>query len=365
MSGVMRVSITAKFDDKSMNDQNTAWIDLVSPSHPFFFASLAKHIDKSDVKTTVRKKTETVDLAEEVDFDFEVVGRDFSQKWLKIAGIPARTAQLAFQAPDADIALCSRNAMCILAAKARNVPSINFTDNDITAHQDGVKYEERYNQLESLATYNIVPSAFETGELTKWHADRDDIFTYEGYKEDVYVADFEPDPRFLDRLPFETYIVLRPEALDATYVDSENSLVPDLLEKSIENGHNVVYLPRGRGDEHYAVEYSQNQVFVPQNALDGLQLAWHSNGVLTGSGTMAREAASMSIPAVSFFPNKLLSVDRSMVEQGRVLHSRDTIEIMNYIDSVGQEATQADLNRSKQVKDEVVDIVNKIINKHE
>ncbi|WP_157533145.1 DUF354 domain-containing protein, partial [Haloferax profundi] len=165
-----------------MNAKDTAWIDLVSPSHPFFFASLAKHLDELDVTTTVREKTETVDLAEEVGFDFQTVGRDFSQKWLKIAGIPARTVQLAFQAPNTDIALCSRNVMCILAAKTRGIPTVNFTDNDITAHRDGLTLEERYNQLESLASYNIVPSAFETRELTKWHADPSQVLTYDGYK---------------------------------------------------------------------------------------------------------------------------------------------------------------------------------------
>ncbi|WP_157533146.1 DUF354 domain-containing protein, partial [Haloferax profundi] len=111
-------------------------------------------------------------------------------------------------------------------------------------------------------------------------------------------ADFEPNEHFTDQLPFEDYIVIRPEALDAAYVDADQSLVPNLLELAVEDGHNIVYLPRGRGDEHFSDGYPSDVVFTPENALNGLDLAWHSQGVLTGSGTMAREAACMGKPAV-------------------------------------------------------------------
>lgn len=339
----------------------TAWVDLVSPSHPFFFKALLDGLPDVKVKTTVRKKTETVDLAETVGFDFEVVGRDFDNTLLRKVGIPLRTLQLCFQAPSADVSLSSRDAMCVLASKVRRIPSIHFTDNDITAHVDGLHLEELYNRLEAQASYNIVPSAFDTNELTKWGADPGQIYTYDGYKEDIYVANFEPDDTFTAQFPFQEYVVVRPEALDAAYVDVKESIVPDLLELFARRGISVVYLPRGRDDEHHAEPYSNSEVYVPDQALDGLQLAWHSGAVLTGSGTMAREAACMEKPAVSFFPSNLLSVDQELVASDDIFHSRDPSEIMDFIDSLSDQDMTPDQEESRLAREELTKIIEKIL----
>ena len=344
------------------SDKVSAWVDLVSPSHPFFFAALVDELPELDVTTTVREKTETVDLAETVGFNHRVVGRDFDNGFLRKIGIPLRTAQLTLQAPTADVSLSSRNAMCILASKARGIPSIHFTDNDITAHVDGLKYEELYNRLEAMATHNVVPAAFETNELIKRGADPDSVHTYDGYKEDIYIADFEPDPTFTEQFPFDEYIVIRPEALGAAYVDAEQSLAPELLAGAAKRDLSVVYLPRGRGDEAYAEPYDADQVYTPDTALDGLQLAWHAKCMLTGSGTMAREAACMEKPAVSFFPNTLLSVDQEIVAEDRIFHSRDLSSILEYIDSLSEQDVSPDRGRSQEVRQEVTKIIYNILN---
>ena len=339
-----------------------AWIDLVSPSHPFFFAALAKRLDGVAVATTVREKTETVSLAREVGFTHRVVGRDFDNSLVRKVGIPLRTAQLALEAPDCDVSLSSRNAMCVLASKVRGVPSIHFTDNDITAHIDGLWVEELYNRFEAAATHNVVPRAFATEELTRWGASEDAIHTYDGYKEDVYVANFEPDSTFPDQLPFESgeYIVVRPEALTAAYVDAD-SIVPDLLAAATERDIGVVYLPRGRGDETHAHDYPESAVYVPEGAVNGLQLAWHARCVLTGSGTMSREAACMEKPAVSFFPNTLLSVDQELVADGRIFHSRDPEAIIEHIAALDDGDIEPDRERARAVRDEVVELTGELI----
>ena len=339
----------------------TAWVDLVSPSHPFLFEGLLSSFPDLDLKTTVREKTETVDLAAEAGFDFEVRGRDFDNPQLRKVGIPLRTAQLAADPPNADVSLSSRNAMCVLASKARGMPSIHYTDNDITAYVDGLWAEELYNFLEARATHTVVPEAFDTAELEKHGADAASIHTYSGYKEDIYVADFEPDESFTDQLPFEEYVVLRPEALGAAYVDEAESLVPAILEGVTDAGYNVVYLPRGRGDRSYAAGYDDEEVHVPRQAYDGLQLAAHADCVLTGSGTMAREAACMGKPAVSFFPSELLSVDRELVSEGRIFHSRDAESIVDYVAGLDAEETRLDRSRSREVREEVVSLTDPLV----
>jgi predicted glycosyltransferase len=340
--------------EATVSRQTHEWVDLVSPSHPFFFRALVDGLDPLSMTVTVRKKTETVPLAQEVGFDAEIVGRDFDNPMIRKLGIPLRAAQLALQAPEADVALCSRNAMCILASKARGIPSIHFTDNDITAHVDGLRAEKLYNRLEALATHNVVPEAFDTWELKRWGASSKSIHTYDGLKEHVYVANFEPTSGFTDQLPFDEYVVVRPEAMTAAYVNVNQSIVPRLLTEVVDRGFNVVYLPRSRGDDEFADAFSADRVYTPSNALNGLDLAWHAECVLTGSGTMAREAACMETPAVSFFPNSLLSVDKQLVDEGKVLHSRDVPEIAEYLTGLDEADAEPSRKRARTVRDEVV-----------
>ncbi|ELZ31653.1 hypothetical protein C474_08017 [Halogeometricum pallidum JCM 14848] len=340
------------------------WVDLASPSHPFFFKALTDSLSNVRTTVTVREKTETVPLTQQVGYAFRTLGRDYENPHLRKIGIPLRTAQLALKAPRADVALSSRNAMCILAAKARGVPSIHFTDNDICASVDGLKAEELYHRLEAQATHNVVPEAFRAEVLTGRGADPDRVHTYDGYKEDVYVAAFEPDPAFVDELPFDSgeFIVVRPEALSATYVDADGSLVPDLLVGAVERGIDVVYLPREASDRKFAAGLPEDRVFVPNDPLSGLELAWHARCVLTGSGTMAREAARMETPAVSFFPNTRISVDRALIDQGEIFHSLDAGKILDYVESVTDLDAEPDRTRARRVRREVAGLTAGLMN---
>ncbi|WP_254547454.1 DUF354 domain-containing protein [Halomarina pelagica] len=340
--------------------QPTVWIDLASPSHPFFFKAIADGLDLPTV-VTAREKTETVPLAREAGFDCSVVGKDFDNQLARTFGVPLRTVQLSLKAPKADVSLSARNAMCVLASKVHGIPSIHYTDNDITYYQDAPLVEEAFNYFRAMATHHVVPAAFQTAELTDYGAAPETVHTYDGYKEDVAIAYFEPDDDFTDRLPFEDFIVVRPEAMGAAYIDIEESLVPGLLERAVDAGFNVVYLPRRPRDRRYAAEYPDDRVYAPERPLQGLQLAWHAQCVLTGSGTMAREAASMGKPAVSFFPHTMLSVDQQLVKEGRVFHSRDVGEIVDYLTGLDGGDVEPDLARAREVHAEVVEITDSII----
>ncbi len=338
------------------------WVDLASPSHPFFFKALTDAIPDIRTTVTVRDKTQTVSLAREVGFRFRTVGRDYEPSLLRMLGIPIRTAQLTVGMPDADVAMGARNAMCVLSAKARGVPTIHFTDNDICAHQDGLYADALYHRLVAQATHNVVPEAFRTEVLTDRGADPDSVHTYGGFKEDVYVAGFEPDESFPDRLPFggEPFAVVRPEALNATYVQSE-TIAPDLLAELTDRGVNVVYLPRTDDYREFTADADPDRVYAPPDALSGLELAWHARCVLTGSGTMAREAARMGTPAVSFFPSEHISVDRALIERGEIFHSRDPVEIAEYVDSLTVADARPDLAEARRVRDEVASLTGDLI----
>jgi hypothetical protein len=64
---------------------------------------------------------------------------------------------------------------------------------------------------------------------------------------------------------------------------------------------------------------SQGRIHMPEHAIDGLNLIWHSDFVISGGGTMNREAAALGIPVYSIFRGTLGAVDRYLAEQGRLV----------------------------------------------
>jgi predicted glycosyltransferase len=44
--------------------------------------------------------------------------------------------------------------------------------------------------------------------------------------------------------------------------------------------------------------------------MNGLDLIWNSNLVISGGGTMIREAAALNVPAYSIFGSQLGAIDR-------------------------------------------------------
>src|SRR5262249_18050156 len=51
----------------------------------------------------------------------------------------------------------------------------------------------------------------------------------------------------------------------------------------------------------------------------GLNLIWHSDLVISGGGTMNREAAALGVPVYSVFRGKIGAVDRYLSKMGRLV----------------------------------------------
>jgi hypothetical protein len=71
----------------------------------------------------------------------------------------------------------------------------------------------------------------------------------------------------------------------------------------------------------------------------------------------------MGTPAVSFYPEELLAVDQKMVEDGWIFHSREPVEIVEYV--LSAKKRKADTARSKRVQSEVFKIFDGILDEIE
>jgi len=330
------------------------WIDLLNPSHPHFFKAIHDELMVGNTLIyTARERGETVKLARRLGLNPKVIGVDHEGRFRKTFNYFLRTQALAFRVKDYDTSIGFENPMTVYGAKVRRKRSILLLDNDIKYKVKGSIVQSLESKVKMAADHIIVPESCR-GTLSK-NVTGDRLITYDGYKEDIYLADFEPSDDFLSEVPFKEYYVIRPESLASFYVEGEKSLLPSLVQEFIARGENVIVLPRDRSDRR---DYDSGNVFVPAEPLNGLDLIYNSKGVLTGSGTMAREAAVMGRPAVSFFPNsELLSVDQDLIDKGRMIHSRDIKEIFGYLDG----SPRSEPRDSKKAKAEVVGTILSLI----
>ena len=334
------------------------WIDIINPSHPLFFRPLIQELKKTNiVNITLRNRGETVKLSEQFGLQGKIYGKDFEHPIKKMLSIINRTFSMSYTIKHFDYAISFENPMSVAISKIRGAKSILLLDNDLKYKIKVNFFQNLESKIKLLANFIIIPSAC---EITFVNYNKNDKFkSYNGYKEDFYIADYQPDETILNNLPIKEYILIRGEALNSFYVNKKQSIIQQLFDLFTKENINILFLARDKSDLNYL---KKENISILREPLNGLDLIYYSNAVLTGSGTMAREAACMGKTAVSFFPsNVLLSVDQQLVDQGKMFHSRNPSEIVEYVLSNYGKKKTIDFNRSKKVKKEVIKIINTFI----
>jgi len=88
-------------------------------------------------------------------------------------------------------------------------------------------------------------------------------------------------------------------------------------------GYAAVVLPRNKAQEQrirsdWPQWFTHGQVIIPRQVVDGLNLLWHSDLVVSGGGTMNREGAALGLPVYSIFRGRIGAVDRHLEWEGRL-----------------------------------------------
>lgn len=326
------------------------WIDITNTPHVNVLMPIIKHLEqKHELIFTARDFSETLPLLEKNGIRPIVYGNYRGKSRIKkVLGLLQRMFIMLFKLPKFDLAFSLGGNYTSAIAFLRGKKSIVFSDNDISF---------KFFSF-ALGSYFIFPFYFNYKKIQKKYNLKDkQIKTFNGFKEDIYIASFTPDKSFVKQLPFKEYITIRPENLKASYVPKDSkTIVPELFKLFI--NENILFLPRYEEEKKYAEGYSN--VWYPNGPLSGLDVCYHTKAMLTGAGTFAREAALLGVPAVSFFPNpNFLSVDKVMQEMGIEFKSRNSEEILEYVNNAKRREVSTD--RSKQILNEVLGIIDNII----
>jgi predicted glycosyltransferase len=310
------------------------WIDLANSPHVPFFRALAGEFAARghSTRVTAREFAQTVELAEAAGLAPAVVGGHGGGRLSGKAGnLAGRAWALARWARGRrfDLAVGHNSYSQLVAARLLSLRAVTLMDYE---HQPANHLAFR------LASRVVVPRAFPDEALRRCGARESRVRRYDGIKEDVYLADFAPDPRFAEslrgrfgiELTRDTLVVVRPPASEALYHRFENELFAELLARLLARpGAKVLLLARNEAQrEGLSARFASANLFAPREALDGANLVAAADLVVSAGGTMNREAAALGVPAATVYAGRWAAVDEQLVREGRLqrIGTREDLE---------------------------------------
>jgi uncharacterized protein len=297
------------------------WIDLDNSPHVPFFIPIKNELEKRghSVFFTTRDCFQVCGLADYYKMSHQKVGRHYgANKLMKVFGTILRSLQLApiimKEKPDFSISHGSRS-LIILSGLLR-IPSIVLFD---------YEHSERIPLIKPVL--GIAPEAIRGNHIENEFPHG--LRLYQGLKEDVYVTSYQPDSSILQKLNINSedmMVTIRPPATEAHYHNPQSEelfvAVVELLGSNPDI--RMVILPRNEITQRDMIYRTwpewchERKIIVPDQPLNGLDLIWHSDFVVSGGGTMNREAAALGVPVYSIFRGKVGAVDRYLAARGRL-----------------------------------------------
>lgn len=307
-------------DKDTSGRKKKIWIDLDNSPHVPFFVPIINRLQSSgyEIVLTARNAYQVCDLLNFYNIKAQVIGKHFGKhKIFKVLGTMQRIFQLVrvirMQRPDVSLSHGSRAG--ILASRLLGIESIALNDYEFS------------NKLKLVGpNWLMFPEVVPDERIRVRNVK---ILKYPGLKEDVYLSNLHPDEQLRARLGIkddELLITVRPPATEAHYHNPESEiLLTEVLRKCSQNPNTkTLLLCRNKGQESelraaWAKEIASGNIVIPSHVEDGLNIIWNSDLVISGGGTMNREAAALKVPVYSIFRGKIGAVDRYLAESGRLI----------------------------------------------
>jgi uncharacterized protein len=304
------------------------WVDLTNTAHVLVLRPLVELLERDghEVALTARPLSHTVELLADWGHPHTVLGRYGGDrragKALAAADRFARLTRFG-RRRGFDCAIAHGSTDLPAACRMLGIPNTTMLDYEWATLQHHVNCR--------LATRVLAPDAIPPDRLARYGASPPKLASYPGLKEEYYLAEFEPDPRVLDQLGIDRDPVLclvRTAPSYAMYLrGSPDALLPRVLTRLNEEEAQTVVLARTPEQAHSIAGLGLDHLIVPPHAVDGRSLVAYADVLVSGGGTMNREAAVLGTPAWSIFEGRLGAVDEMLIRQGRLHLLRDPTEI--------------------------------------
>ena len=311
--------------------ERALWVDLSTAPDPLFFRPLVRRFAALGhrIWITSRQYGETGAIATSCGLDPEVVGVHGGHSTAAKAWANGRRAILLARRArrrHLDLAVSFNSYAQAVAARMCRIPFVTVAD---------YEYQPANHLAFRLAQRVIVPEGFDRETLWRQGAEPGRTIFLPGLKEHVSLVDFEPDPGFSDQLAAmgissdQLLVTMRPPATNSLYHRFENEWFYEVLaDLARRPGVVVVLLARYSAQAERISALGLDNIVVPDAVIDGLNLIYWSDLVVSAGGSMNREAVVLATPAATVFEGQMAGVDRRLIESGMLtdLRSRSGLD---------------------------------------
>lgn len=290
------------------------WVDITNLPHVLFFENF---IRTHRVFVTTRDFGILTEVLESKKIEYVVAGKHGKSAKEKLVESSFRAAKLT--------KLVSKKRVTVGVSKhsvelprvcfGLGIPCIQVVDNEYAEHQNRLTLP--------LCSKIITPRATDVNKLLAQGAEKKKIVRFNGVCELQHIKNYKPREQEL-----ENYVVVRPEPFFAAYFNSSeaSAIRTQKIIRSLRGcGKEIVVIPRG--NERY-------RGALTMRAIDSLDLIYHADAFVGGGGTMNRESALLGTPAISYYPNSLLGVDRFLIKQKLMHHAANIEEILRLVEKI-------------------------------
>lgn len=307
------------------------WFDLDNSPHVPLFRPIFAELQKRNTAyfITARDFAQTKDLLALWNIPHALLGKHGGKsKLCKIVNLFQRALALRriVHGKPINLAISHGSRTQLVAAKRLGIPAVLMLDYEYT--------EARI--FNTLATYLLMPAYIPDRRLSQAGFNLQKVVRYTGFKEEIYMRDFVPDTGFRKSLqidPGSILITLRPPSMLGNYHDekSETLFRASLAHFSAHDNTHCLIVNRTNAERkllNNGLLEKRNISFL-RRPVDGLQLLWASDIVVSGGGTMNREAALLGVPTYSIFTGRRPYLDEYLHEQGRLTFIDEVRQIEN------------------------------------
>lgn len=305
---------------QSKNEVKRIWIDLDNSPHVPFFMPIIEELEKKgfQIILTARDSYQVCELLKFHHISCRVIGGHWGRnRALKVLGTLLRSIQLLpfMIGKRADLAVSHGSRAQLLSSTALGIPTVMIVDYEFIAKVGSLKSDWIFMP-------HFIPS--DSSQQAK-----KEVLRYPGLKEDVYVPRFRPDPSLRSELGLseeDLVVTVRPPAIEAHYHNAEAEVLLDAALKMLvaRPDARVILLPRNERQakilrKDWGQWIESRKIIIPEHVVDGLNLIWISDLVISGGGTMNREAAALGVPVYSIFRGAIGGVDKYLAASGRLV----------------------------------------------
>jgi len=289
------------------------WVDIFNGPHVHFFQNTDSFFNH--IFYTARNYKPIPELIKLYNLDALIIGKHGGKDAInKLNASSKRIIELGkiISEKNINIAVHKHSVEAARVAWGLGIKSISFIDNELMVPQNML--------VCPLSNVLIAPICINQYVLRNFTPSHVSILQFDGVCEVANVYKYKPNEQVLSLLNLSTnkpIVVIRGEPILASY-NKKESIVKALIQKIKHDipEAQIVHLKRDGEDE------TEKEIIF-----DARSLCYYADIVISGGGTLTREAALLGTRAITYFYEPL-SVDKFLIKYG-LLESYPDKDILN------------------------------------